>query len=200
MGNRGVNLNASGDKNAQQDRVAEEEVWEPSPIPESDFVGDEDWANINRSPYDQVSGVLYKRAMVIKSVTYEPLEPAPEMPAPWQGEGQTIVRWLFSEAAGTAEGLLQGRAFHALQELTLKPGAATGQQSHPGLDTILVILVGRGVLNHRPTEGSPVVARPLREGDAVLVSGDELYSIANSGLQAPLKALMLRLAAPENLD
>ncbi len=171
----------------------EEMPWEAEPIPAEIFQQAE-WANINRAPYDQISGVTYKRAMNIKRVHYNPAEPAPEMPEPWQGNGTAVVRWLFSELDGTEEHLLEGATFAFLHDLTLAPGASTGQKAHPGLDRLYYVVAGQGMFYHRPTPGSPVIARPLRPGDAVLVRGREYHSLANEATDA-LRLIILGLYA-----
>ncbi|MBN1247901.1 MAG: cupin domain-containing protein [Anaerolineae bacterium] len=178
------------------DQPDDEQPWEPAPLPESAFITEAGWTNINRAPYDRIAGVLYKRAMAIKSVSYAPLDPAPELPEMWRGHGETVVRWLFSEEPGTAEGLLQQSEFRALQSLRLAPGAATGQRRHPGRDTILFVIAGRGTLSHRASLGVPVVQRPLREGDVVLIAGDERYSLANDDALSALYVLALHLGTP----
>ncbi len=171
----------------------DEQPWEPEPISQEAFLGPEGWSNINRAPLDRVSGVIYKRAAHIKRVRYTPLAPSPEAAPPWQGQGEAVVRWLFSEEPGTEEGILQGRCFQCLLDVALLPGAATGQQAHAGQDSILYVLEGQGRLYHRPSASSPVVARPLRRGDAVLISGDELYSVENLDDAALLRMIVLRL-------
>lgn len=171
---------------------AKEVPWKPEPIPAAIFHRDEP-ANINRAPYDEVSGVIFKRAANIKGVCYEPAEAAPEMPEPWQGHGPAVVRWLFSEQPGTAEGLLAGATFAFLHDLTLAPGATTGQKANPGIDKIYHVTSGQGMLYHRPTDGAPVIARPLRPGDAVLVHGDELHNIANETPVDDLRVIVLGL-------
>ncbi|HOU12299.1 MAG TPA: cupin domain-containing protein [Anaerolineae bacterium] len=176
---------------ARESTPVEETPWEPEPVDAEVFHQDA-WANINRAPYDQVSGVTYKRAPNTKRVRYTPADPAPEMPEPWQGSGDAIVRWLFSELPGTEERLLAGATFAFLHDLTLAPGAATGQKAHPGLLHLYYTVSGQGMLYHRPTDGSPVVARVLRPGDAALVRGDELHSIANE-TAADLRLLVVGL-------
>jgi len=171
---------------------AEETPWEPKPIPAEVFHQDTP-ANINRAPYDQAFGVTYKRAAHIKRVRYTPTEPAPEMPEPWQGSGDTVVRWLFSEGPGTAEHLLEGETFAFLHDLTLSPSASTGQKANPGLDKIYYVVSGTGRLYHRPTDGSPVIARVLRPGDAALVRGDELHNVANESESGDLRLIALGL-------
>jgi quercetin dioxygenase-like cupin family protein len=183
---------------------SDERPWTPAPLDASTFSEDDGWRNINRSPYDRISGVLYKRASVIKSVRHDPLDPAPELSDLWCGHGETVVTWLLSEAPGTEEGLLQNHDFRALQMLKLAPGAATGQRRHPSQETILYVLAGGGVLRHRTSVGAPSVQRPLREGDVVLISGDEFYSIANeagdTNPEGDLRLLVLHLGAAMMLD
>jgi quercetin dioxygenase-like cupin family protein len=166
--------------------------WEPEPI-DADIFHRDAQANINRAPYDQVFGVTYKRAAHSKRVRYIPAEPAPEMPEPWQGSGDAVVRWLFSERPGTAERLLEGATFAFLHDLTLPPGAATGQKDNPGLDKIYYVVSGTGKLYHRPTDGSPIVARLLRPGDAALVRGDEVHNVANESEEGALRLIVLGL-------
>ncbi len=169
-----------------------EHPWEPTPIPAETFHRPDRHANINRAPYDRLSGVIYKRAANIKRVQYTPADPAPQAPPPWQGQGATIVRWLFSEQPGTAEFLLSGARFEFLHDTSLAPGASTGQQAHPAVDEIFYVIAGHGMLHHRPNYGSPVIARPLHPGDAVLVRGGEYHSLANDGTE-PLRLLVLGL-------
>lgn len=171
----------------------DERPWEPEPIDAEDFHTSEGWSNINRAPHDRISGVVYKRGMTLKRVQYEPADPAPDMPDPWQGEGQTIIRWLFSEDPGTEENLLKNRCFSWFQDLALAPGATTGQKAHPGVDTIVYVIEGEGLLYHRPTAGSPLVTRPLCCDDAVLIEGSELYSLANPSEAEPLRLIRLGL-------
>jgi hypothetical protein len=171
-------------KSQQPEAKSESETpWEPAPIPAEDFGKGGEWVNINRAPYDQVSGVTYKRAAHIKRVEATPLDAAPDMPAPWQGQGAAVVRWLFSERAGTEEHLLTGATFAFLHDVRLAPGAATGQRDHPGETHLLYGVAGCGLVCHRSQPGSPVLARPLRPGDAVLIRGTEYYNIVNEGLE-----------------
>ncbi len=152
--------------------------WEPEPIPAGDFHAPGE-ININRAPYDQISGVAYKRAANIKRVRYTPLDAAPDMLEPWQGRGAAIVRWLFSERAGSAEHLLENTIFAFLHDVRLLPEASSGQRAHPGEVHVLYVIAGHGMLHHRPDDGSPVIARPLRPGDAAVIQGAELYSVSN---------------------
>lgn len=172
-----------------------DEVWEPDPLPAETFHADDE-ININRAPHDRLSGVIFKRAMNIKRVRYDPVEPAPEMPDPWQGAGEAVVRWLLSEQPGTEEHLLAGRAFSFLQDVRLSPGASTGQRAHEAHDTVVYVIAGAGQLRHRPTEGSPVIVRPLRPGDLALIAGTELFSIANTSESEPLHLITLGLKSP----
>ncbi len=174
-------------------KMTNDKMWEAEPVPAEEFHTPDAWANINRAPYDEVSGLIYKRAASVKRVYYEPADPAPEMPEPWQGAGITIVRWLFSEQAGTEERLLQGTTFEFLHDTTLAPGASTGMQTHAGRDEIFYVIAGQGQLRHSSTPGSPVVARPLRPGDAVLVRGGEYHSVANLSTAEELRLIVLGL-------
>ena len=172
--------------------LVEETPWEPEPI-DAEVFHQSDHTNINRAPYDQVFGVTYKRAAHVKRVRYSPADPAPEMPEPWQGRGDAVVRWLFSELPGTAEHLLEGATFAFLHDLTLPPGASTGQQATCGLDKIFYVIDGAGRLYHRPTGGSPVIARVLRPGDAALVRGGEYHNVANEAETGDLRLIVLGL-------
>jgi len=176
-----------------EENETEKPAWEPAALPAEDFHQADAHANINRAPYDTVSGVLFKRAAHIKRVRYTPANPAPEMPLPWQGNGETTVRWLFSEEDGTAEGLLAGTTFVFLHDTALTPQAATGMQSHAEMDEVLYVIAGTGQLHHRPTEGSPVLARMLRPGDAVLIRAGEYHRIENTSATAELRLLVLGL-------
>ena len=175
-----------------QSSQSDEAPWEPQPVSAEVFHQDA-WANINRAPYDEVSGVIFKRAANIKRVRYEPVEIAPEMPEPWQGNGLAIVRWLFSEQSGTEEGLLNGADFAFLHDLALLPGSATGQKANPGVNKIYYVIGGQGILYHHPSYGAPMIARPLRPGDAVLVREDELHSLANETVDIELRVVVVGL-------
>lgn len=176
---------------SEQDEI----VWNPPSITAEDFcnAGDDETANINRAPYDIVSGVLLKRAAQIKRVRYEPANPAPDMPPPWQGHGETSVRWLFSEEKNTAEGLLEAAVFVFLHDTEIAPGAATGMQAHADLDEVVYVVAGTGQLHHRPAPGSPVIARVLRSGDAALVRAGEYHRVENTSPEVSLRLLVLGL-------
>ncbi|MBN1262295.1 MAG: cupin domain-containing protein [Anaerolineae bacterium] len=169
-----------------------ETLWAPEPLDAEMFHRDAQ-ANINRAPYDQDFGVIFKRAAHSKRVRYSPADPAPEMPEPWQGSGDAVVHWLFSELPGMAEHLLAGATFAFLHDLTLPPGAATGQKANPGLDKIYYVVSGAGRFYHRPTDGSPVIARVLRPGDAALVRGEEYHNVANEAESGDLRLIVLGL-------
>ena len=179
-------------ENADASTPAVETPWEPEPLNAEVFHQDAQ-ANINRAPYDQVFGVTFKRAAHSKRVRYNPAEPAPDMPDPWQGSGEAVARWLFSECPGTAEHLLAGATFAFLHDLSLSPGAATGQKANPGLDKIYYVVSGAGRLYHRPTDGSPVITRVLRPGDAALVRGDEVHNVAKEAEDGDLRLIVLGL-------
>ncbi len=172
--------------------------WEPEPIAGELFHQPEAWANINGAPYDETSGVIYKRAAHIKRVRYTPADPAPEMPPAWQGKGEAVVRWLFSEQPGTAEQLLNGATLEFLHDTTLKSGSATGMQAHPDVAEIFYVLSGDGELRHRSVSGSPVIIRVLRAGDAALVRGGEYHSIANRSAEADLRLIVIGLRLGES--
>jgi mannose-6-phosphate isomerase-like protein (cupin superfamily) len=176
----------------QQELERGETPWEPEPVPAEEFHAGE-WANVNRAPHDEVAGVLYKRAASIKRVRYEPLNPAPEEPEIWQGDGEAVVRWLFSEGAGTEEGLLSGKAFACIQEVRMQPGAASGMVVSEELDHILYVVSGEGALRHRPGDGSPVVVRPLRPGDAALIREGVQWSVASESQVEELRIVALGL-------
>ena len=171
--------------------MSDDKPWEPPAIPADEFHLPNTWANINRAPYDVISGVTYKQAGNIKCVRYEPLDPAPHMSEPWQGTGQALVRWLFSENSGTEENLLNGAEFISLQDITLDPSASSGQMRHSGELRVVYCVSGEGMLYHRACEGCPVIARPLRAGDAVLIQGSEIFSIANHADAESLRMIMI---------
>jgi len=178
--------------------VADDHIWQPKPMAEADFYGDDGMARINRAPLDVVSGVVYKRAAATKSVTQAFCDP--DTSQPWQGRGSAVVRWLFSEQPGTAEGLLTGRTFAFLQALVLAPGTSTAERALSGVDVLLVVVAGDGRLYHRPAAGSAIVTRPLREGDAVLVRAGELYSVSNEGEEGEMRSMVLGLRDVGNPD
>lgn len=179
---------------APQSAGVDEQPWLPDPIPAERFSNGDGWANINRSPHDRVSGVVFKRAPAIKSVRCTPELGAASMSVAGKpAQGEMVVRWLFSETPGTQEGLLSGRTFGHLQDLTLDPAAGTVHEAHPGLDTLLVVIEGRGMLRHRPTPGSPIIVRPLRPGDAALIAEAELFDVENVDAAAPLRIILLGL-------
>ncbi len=175
----------------------DERSWEPEPISAEEFHQPEAAANINRAPHDRAAGVVYKRALNTKRVIYSPLNPALDMPEPWHGAGSTIVRWLFSEQPGTLEGLLRDRVFRFMQDVELLPDASTGQTTQADIDIVLYITEGCGMLTHRSTPGSPVIARPLRPCDAALVEAGTLYGIANRSETVSLRLILLGLGRVE---
>ncbi len=148
-----------------------------------DFEQENTRANINRAPYDTLSGVTYKRAANIKRVYVTP--PALE-------SGSSVTRWLFSEHGNTAEGLLDGARFAFLHDVTLAPGAATPLEAS-ALDEVLYVIAGDGQMRHAPEPGSPLIARPLRPGDAALIRAGEQHSIINLNAADELRYLRLGL-------
>ncbi len=164
-----------------------DQPWEPAPIPAEDFHQPGAWANINRAPYDQIAGVIYKRALNIKSVRYDKGQGAGGK------EQATVVRWLFSELVGTEEGLLADATFAFLHDVRVAPGATSGQPSAEAEDRIYYVVAGDGMLYHRPTPGSPTVARPLRPGDACLIRAGEYHHIENRLEEAALRLIVVGL-------
>ncbi len=172
-----------------------EQPWEPEPVEAEAFHREGEHANINRAPYDAISGVIFKRAAHIARVRYTPADPAPDMPEPWQGSGSTVVRWLFSEQAGTEEGLLDGRCIEFVHDTRLDPGASTGMRAHPATDELFYVIAGAGQLYHRMSSGSPIIARALRPGDAALVRAGEYHAVANLGADI-LHLIVIGLKTP----
>ncbi|MFP4395365.1 MAG: cupin domain-containing protein [Anaerolineales bacterium] len=161
--------------------------WEPKPIPAEDFHQPEARANINRAPHDQIAGVIYKRALNIKAVRYDEGQGA-------GGKGQSmVVRWLFSELSGTEENLLADAIFAFLHDVRVAPGAASGEQSAEAEDRIYYVIAGVGMLYHRPTPGSPIVARPLRPGDACWVRAGEYHHLENKSEETTLRLIVVGL-------
>ena len=171
--------------------MSDEKPWEPPAIPAEQFHLPDKWTNINRAPYDVISGVIYKPAVNIKRVLYDPLDEAPDIAEPWRGAGAAIVRWLFSENQDTEENILTGAEFLFLQDIMLDPGASSGQMRHGDEVRILYSVSGEGTLNHRACLGCPVVSRPLRAGDAALIQSSEFYSIANDTENQPFRLLLI---------
>jgi hypothetical protein len=175
--------------------MSDEKPWDSPVIPADQFHRSDQWVNINRAPYDVISGVIYKQALNSKIVRYEPLDPTPDMPEPWQGKGGASVRWLFSENPGTEENILAGAEFLVLQDIVLDPGASSGQLQHADEVRILYSINGEGILYHRACLGCPVIARPLRKGDAVLIQSSEYYSIANHATDESFRMLLIGFRA-----
>lgn len=164
-----------------------DQPWKPAPIPAEDFHQPGAWANINRAPHDQIAGVIYKRAMNIKAVQYDKGQEA-------GGKGQEmVVRWLFSELSGTEENLLADAPFAFLHDVRLTPGATSGEPIAEAQDRIYYVVAGEGMLYHRPTPGSPIVARPLRPGDACLVRAGAYHHLENKSEEATLRLIVVGL-------
>ena len=49
--------------------MSEDKPWEPAPIPAEEFHQPGQQANINRAPYDVISGVIYKRGNIPNGIT-----------------------------------------------------------------------------------------------------------------------------------
>ena len=169
-----------------------EHPWEPSPI-EAERFHAEAPVNINRAPPDRAGGVLYKRNALIKRVRYTPFEAAEE--GERAGHGETIVRWLLSEAPGSAEGNLAGARFHRLLDLELAAGASTGESAKPVI-RILYVIAGQGRGYTRPHAGAPYLARPRRPGDLMVIPAGVRHTIAQDLGDAPLRLLLLELEPP----
>jgi hypothetical protein len=173
--------------------MSEDKPWQPPAIPAKEFHNQDQWVNINHAPYDVVSGVIYKPAGSIKSVRYEPLDEVKAVPTPWHGTGSAVVKWLFSELAGTEEKLLNHAEFLYLHDIVLGPGASSGQKRHTDNIGVIYIISGEGTLHHAACVGCPVVARPLRVGDAALIQAGEYYGISNVDSETSLRFMRLGL-------
>ena len=74
----------------------------------------------------------------------------------------------------------------------LEVGSSTGQRAMVDHIVMIAVVSGDGMLYHRPTDGSPVVARPLRPDDAALIYPGELFSLANEA-EIPLRVTIMGL-------
>jgi quercetin dioxygenase-like cupin family protein len=92
-----------------------------------------------------------------------------------EGSSGCQVRWLVDEK--------QGAPNFAMRQFEVAPGGFTPRHSHPYEHEVFV-LEGDGVV----IEGD--VEHPLRAGDFVLVTPDEVHQFRNTG-ESPLKFLCL---------
>ena len=98
-----------------------------------------------------------------------------QAPVTMEGSQGCQVRWLMDEK--------QGAPNFAMRQFEVAPGGHTPRHSHPYEHEIFV-LEGEGVV----LEGE--VEHPLRAGDFVLVTPDEVHQFRNTG-STPLKFLCL---------
>lgn len=98
-----------------------------------------------------------------------------QAPVTMEGSSGCQVRWLVDEK--------QGAPNFAMRQFEVAPGGFTPRHSHPYEHEVFV-LEGEGVV----LEGD--VEHPLRPGDFVLVTPDEVHQFRNTG-QSPLKFLCL---------
>jgi quercetin dioxygenase-like cupin family protein len=98
-----------------------------------------------------------------------------QAPVTMEGSSGCQVRWLVDEK--------QGAPNFAMRQFEVAPGGFTPRHSHPYEHEVFV-LEGEGVV----LEGD--VEHPLRAGDFVLVTPDEVHQFRNTG-QSPLKFLCL---------
>ena len=96
-------------------------------------------------------------------------------PVTMQGSSGCHVRWLVDEK--------QGAPNFAMRQFEVAPGGYTPKHSHPYEHEVFV-LEGSGVV----LEGD--VEHPLKAGDFVFVSPDEVHQFRNTG-GAPLKFLCM---------
>jgi quercetin dioxygenase-like cupin family protein len=102
-------------------------------------------------------------------------EQVAQAPVTMEGSSGCQVRWLVDEA--------QGAPNFAMRQFEVAPGGYTPQHSHPYEHEVFV-LEGRGVV----LEGN--LEHPLKAGDFVLVTPDEVHQFRNTG-PTPLKFLCL---------
>src|SRR6187431_2551322 len=104
-----------------------------------------------------------------------PYQQVPQQPIEMEGSQGCHVRWLLGERDGTPN--------FAMRQFEVAPGGFTPKHSHPYEHEVFV-LEGSGVV----LEGD--VEHPLRAGDFVLVTPDEVHQFRNTG-GVPLKFLCL---------
>jgi quercetin dioxygenase-like cupin family protein len=98
-----------------------------------------------------------------------------QTPVTMEGSKGCQVRWLVDA--------MQGAPNFAMRQFEVAPGGYTPRHSHPYEHEVFV-LEGSGVVLEGDRE------HPLRAGDFVLVSPDELHQFRNTG-RTPLKFLCL---------
>ncbi len=98
-----------------------------------------------------------------------------QAPVTMEGAAGCQVRWLVDEKHGAPN--------FAMRQFEVAPGGYTPRHSHPYEHEVFV-LEGEGVV----LEGD--VEHPLRAGDFVLVTPDEVHQFRNTG-DKPLKFLCL---------
>jgi quercetin dioxygenase-like cupin family protein len=108
----------------------------------------------------------------MKVKNYERVDQAP---VTMEGAVGCQVRWLMDEQGGAPN--------FAMRQFEVAPGGFTPKHSHPYEHEVFV-LEGSGVV----LEGN--VEHPLRAGDFVLVTPDEVHQFRNTG-DVPLKFLCL---------
>lgn len=99
----------------------------------------------------------------------------PAAPVQMEGARDCSVRWLISQSDGAPN--------FAMRHFELAPGGHTPRHRHP-YEHEIYILEGEGVA----IEGDQ--PRPLKAGDVVLVSPDEVHQFRNTG-QTTLRMLCL---------
>ena len=102
-------------------------------------------------------------------------ESVAQQPVEMEGAHGCHVRWLLSASDGTPN--------FAMRQFEVEPGGYTPRHSHPYEHEVFV-LEGEGEVY----EGD--VPHPLRAGDVILVTPDEIHQFKNTG-SAPMKFLCL---------
>lgn len=102
-------------------------------------------------------------------------ESVTQAPVTMEGSSGCQVRWLVDEQNGAPN--------FAMRQFEVAPGGYTPKHSHPYEHEVFV-LEGQGVV----LEGE--VEHPLKPGDFVLVTPDEVHQFRNTGA-TPLKFLCL---------
>ncbi|MEX0937088.1 MAG: cupin domain-containing protein [Pirellulales bacterium] len=107
----------------------------------------------------------------------------PSKPVEMEGASDCTVRWLLSESDGAPT--------FAMRQFELSPGGHTPRHSHP-YEHEVYVLEGSGVVTEGDSE------HPLKAGDVVLVSPDDVHQFRNTG-PTPLKMLCLIPNSAANL-